>query len=114
MYGPDMRNLLPLAALVGLSGCATLFNGNSATIAISANPGAPVIVDGAPAGRSPTSIVVDNHKSHVVTVGDQSCRITASVGGGWVVLDIITGLVPVIIDAVTGDWQSVDTSTCRL
>ncbi len=25
-------------------------------------------------------------------------------GGGWVVLDVIFGLVPVIVDAATGRW----------
>lgn len=97
-----------------LSGCATLFSGNTTTVAVSASPGAPVTVDGAPAGTSPTTIVVDNHKSHVVVVGNQSCQIAANVGGGWVILDILAGFVPVIIDAVTGDWATVDTSTCRL
>jgi hypothetical protein len=34
--------------------------------------------------------------------------VNASVGGGWVVLDILGGLLPVIIDAATGDWYSLD------
>ena len=97
-----------------LSGCATLFSGNTATISVTALPGAPVTVDGAPAGKSPTTIVVSNHSDHTIVVGDQSCRVSANVGGGWVILDILAGLVPIVIDAVTGDWQTVDASTCRL
>jgi hypothetical protein len=35
-------------------------------------------------------------------------------GGGWIVLDVLAGLVPVIIDAATGEWSSVDEEDCRL
>jgi len=31
-----------------------------------------------------------------------------SVGAGWIVLDVIFGLVPVIVDAATGDWYKLD------
>jgi hypothetical protein len=34
--------------------------------------------------------------------------VNASVGAGWVIIDILGGLLPVIIDAATGDWYSLD------
>ena len=32
-----------------------------------------------------------------------------SVGIGWVILDILGGLVPLIVDTATGDWFMLDT-----
>jgi len=32
----------------------------------------------------------------------------SSVGAGWVILDILGGLIPVIIDAATGNWYGLD------
>jgi len=34
--------------------------------------------------------------------------VNTKVGGGWIVLDILGGLIPVIIDAVTEDWNKLD------
>ena len=31
-------------------------------------------------------------------------NVTNKVGAGWVILDVLGGLVPIIIDAVTGAW----------
>jgi len=31
-----------------------------------------------------------------------------SVGAGWFVLDILGGLIPIIIDAATGNWYGLD------
>ena len=101
-----------LAAL--LSGCATLFSGNTATIQVSASPGQPVTIDGAPAGTSPTTLVVSTHTDHVVVVGDASCHLVSTVGAGWVVLDILTGAVPLIVDAITGEWRSLDDKQCAI
>ena len=33
---------------------------------------------------------------------------TNKVGAGWVILDVLAGLIPVIIDAVTGAWYHLD------
>jgi hypothetical protein len=106
-----MRLVLVLALMTG---CATLFSTDTTTLQISANPGQQVLLDGAPAGLSPTSIVVDNHRSHIVTVGNNSCYLTSSVGAGWVILDIVAGLVPIVIDAVTGEWSGMDAEVCQL
>ncbi|MCZ2846084.1 MAG: hypothetical protein O2U61_06290, partial [Candidatus Bathyarchaeota archaeon] len=38
----------------------------------------------------------------------KSVQINNKVGAGWVVLDIVLGLVPVVIDAATGAWYSLD------
>jgi glycerol-3-phosphate acyltransferase PlsY len=34
--------------------------------------------------------------------------VNTKVGAGWVVLDVLGGLIPVIVDAATGDWKKLD------
>ena len=38
----------------------------------------------------------------------------ATVGASWVILDVLGGLVPIIIDAATGKWNSLDRETCNI
>ena len=45
---------------------------------------------------------------------DAVCELKASVGAGWVILDILGGLLPVIVDAATGAWKSLDAQTCNV
>jgi hypothetical protein len=35
----------------------------------------------------------------------QPVTLTSSVGAGWIVLDVLAGLVPIVIDAATGSWM---------
>jgi hypothetical protein len=112
-----MRTLMLTTAVV-LGGCGTLFTSNTRSITVQSNvPGAQITIDGVPAGTTPARLEVDNHKSHIVVVTgpsgqSSSCRLSASVGGGWVILDILAGLVPIIIDAVTGDWVTLNDTHC--
>lgn len=39
---------------------------------------------------------------------DKTYRVTRSAGVGWVILDILGGLAPLIVDAATGDWLDTD------
>jgi len=100
-----MRALLCLA----LCGCATLFSDDTATIKISAYPGARVIVDGTVTGTSPITYVVNAHTSHTIIVGGHQCDIVASVGPVWIFLDIVPGVWPLVVDAVTDDWKTAAT-----
>jgi hypothetical protein len=34
--------------------------------------------------------------------------LTNRVGVGWIISDVIFGLVPVVVDAATGSWHSLD------
>jgi hypothetical protein len=81
-------------------------------------PGAQVFVDGAPVGTTPTWIPLTKQNRNIVMHAngytDSGCVVTASVGAGWVVIDILTGFVPLIVDAITNDWQTVDQDTCAV
>ena len=85
------------------------------SVAMSSNPtGAEVWIDGARRGTTPFSLDLNNHTSHTVVFrleGHQevTCQLTTSVGAGWVILDVLGGLIPVIVDAATGKWNSFGT-----
>src|SRR5690606_1895242 len=81
-------------------------------------PGAEVMVDGLPVGQTPVQTWVDNRRDHLVTVHDETgqqvtCLMRSTLGAGWLVLDILLGLVPVIVDAATSGWNELDQLGCH-
>lgn len=113
--------LLPSLCLVAvLLGCATLLAGKDPVqIPTATTPaGAEVYLDGNRLGTTPDTVHVERKKSHTLVFKkagykDASCVLEKSTGAGWVILDIISGVVPIVIDAVTGDWSKVSGS-CTL
>ena len=111
---------LASAALLGLlivllSGCATLFNNKTPAVDLASTPaGAEVYVDGYYVGTTPVQVNLTVREDHVVEFRKEghdtrTYRISRFVGFGWIVLDVLTGLVPIIIDLATGDWFMLDT-----
>lgn len=115
--------ILPRAAVIAfcaaiLAGCGALFLPATKSILLTSEPqAAEVFVDGERRGTTPTEITLDNHASHTVTFRkegykDISCELTASIHGGIVVLDVLGGLIPVIVDAATGSWKRIREDRC--
>ena len=97
-----------------LTGCATIFHGSSDKIDFSSNPtGAKVYVNGQFMGTAPFQLKLESKHSYNIEFRKEGYEnkivvVTNSVGAGWIVLDVLFGLVPVIIDAATGNWYSLD------
>ena len=112
-------SLLAFASLAG-SGCATLFAHKTTTAPLSSDPpGAEVFVDGHRVGQTPMMFEWSNRREHIVTFRkagykEATCTVARSVGAGWVVLDVVAGLVPVIIDAATGSWYGTRPKACSV
>lgn len=116
-----MRKLMMLSvvAVVALvtGGCGALFNGGPQMVAFTSNPtGAEVWVDGTPRGVTPTSLGLTKNQNHTVLFklagyGDFGTEITKHVSGGLVVLDILGGVLPVVIDAATGSWYKLSANS---
>ena len=102
--------LLALASVVQL-GCATILGPKEATIAVdSIPPGAEIVVDGVARGNTPTKLQLDIRRSYTLVFKhagepDQLYYLRNEVGAGWVVLDILLFLVPLIVDAGTQEWN---------
>ena len=101
-------------------GCGTLFIPSTKDVTIQSNPiEADVIIDGVPHGTTPVTVELDNKKSHTIVISKQgydsvSCVLTAKVKGSIVVLDVLGGLIPIVIDAATGGWKALDKTSCTV
>ena len=108
------RFLLTLPLLAALAGCASLFNNKTPSVDIESNPTqAAVYVNGNYVGETPVSVDLSIRREHTITFRkdgyqDRSYQVFRSVGFGWILLDLV-GLVPIIVDAATGDWFMLDT-----
>ena len=109
--------VMVLLLLVGA--CGTLFNSKTSPVQMNSNPvGAEVLVNGNRMGTTPMSIDLSIKSEHTVVFrmagrDEVTCIINRKVGAGWVILDVLGGLVPVIIDAATGSWYELDKNTCN-
>ncbi len=97
-----------------LSGCATLFKGTSEEVRFSSEPQrAEVWVNGLRMGETPVSLKLESKKTYQIEFRKEGYKpvvrnITNHVGAGWIILDALGALIPVIIDAATGAWYSLD------
>jgi len=100
-----------------LTGCGALFNGGPQMVQFTSRPdGAEVWVDGTPRGRTPISLGLSKNQNHTVVFrlaghGDFGAEITRQISAGYVVLDVLGGVVPVLIDAATGSWYKLSVNT---
>ena len=96
------------------SSCATIFKGSTDGVNFSSDPhGAKVYVNGDLLGKTPFELELKSNKTYTIEFKKdgfetRTVLLNSSVGGGWIVLDILGGLLPVIIDAATGNWYSLD------
>jgi hypothetical protein len=106
--------LLCLVSILSFNGCATLVRGNSQRINMQSTPvRADVFVNGLFMGQTPMQLDLAAKKSYVVEFRADGYQprvyhISNRVGAGWVILDVLLGLVPVIVDAATGSWYHFD------
>jgi len=106
--------LVVLISVTCFTGCATIFKGSTEKVGFSSDPGgADVYVNGILLGKTPFELNMKSNKTYTLEFkkeGYESRNVVLnnSVGGGWVVLDILGGLIPVVIDAATGDWYHLD------
>ena len=97
-----------------LTGCATLFKGTHSKVDFSSQPpGADVYVNGTLMGKTPIQLKLVSKETYTIEFRKEGFHtvtrtITNKVGVGWIVLDVLTGLVPVIVDAATGAWYQLD------
>ena len=110
---------LAVCLVLSLTSCATLFKGTTEEVNFGSNPtGAEVWVDGKLMGTTPINFRLITKKVYLIEFKYQdqtkSVYLNNHVGAGWIVLDVLGGLVPVIIDAVTGAWYSFDQSNVNV
>jgi hypothetical protein len=111
--------VLIAALAVANTGCGALFNGPVQTVEIrSSDPQAEIITNGTVIGKGSAQITGSATDPPVVYVRGKDGAIArvdveASVGAGWVVLDVLAGLTIIglaapICDAAFNGWSSLD------
>ena len=111
-----MREKILSAAMMCLllCGCATIFKGNSSKVDMNSEPqGAQVIVNGNLMGETPVRLKLESKHTYSIEFKKdgfktKTINIQNHVGAGWIVLDVLAGLVPVVIDAATSSWYDLD------
>ena len=114
-YSKQIRLIaLGLVGLWVLSSCATLFNGTSQTVGYSSDPsGAKVYINGQHMGTTPFEMEMKSNRTYTIEFRKEGYEsktvvLNNSIGAGWIILDVLGGLIPIIVDAATGAWYSLD------
>ncbi len=95
-------------------GCATLMAPKTHPLALASEPqGAQVYVNGMLMGTTPVQLDLKADKTYSIEFrkegyDTQAHIVNSKVGAGWVIVDVMFGLVPVIVDAATGAWNKLD------
>lgn len=103
-----------MACAIVFNGCAAILKGKTASIPVKSSPdGAEIYLNGNRMGQTPTTIKVSAKQKHALELrkeGYETAKVNLGthVQGGWIFLDLISGAIPVIVDAVTGSWKSLN------
>ena len=106
--------MILLSFVFMFSGCAAIFKGSNSKLHLSSDPaGAKVYVNGNYYGTTPLKILLKSDQTYTIEFKKEGFRtitrnITNHVGAGWIVLDLLAGLLPVVVDAATGSWYELD------
>lgn len=109
---------LLVSAGVALSGCAAILGSKQKDFDLSSTPnGADVFLDGNRLGTTPVRVKLSNQATHTFVFRregfrEATCTLAKGTGGGWVILDVLFGLVPVIVDAATNSWSQTQGAKC--
>lgn len=100
--------ILLTVALAGLSisGCGTIFQGTTESISVQSTPGAATVRG----YTTPAVLELSRKQSHHLVFSkpgykDAHFDIQTRVSAGYVVFDILVGIIWVAIDASTGGWN---------
>ena len=101
---------LLLVMVMMTASCATLFNDINPAVNIDSDPeGARVYVNGNYMGTTPVEVKLTVDRDHTIVFRkegfeDKTYRLANEVGLVWIILDVLGGLIPIIVDAATGEW----------
>jgi hypothetical protein len=108
--------LVATILVISLTGCATVLKGNTQEVTFASDPSkAEVYINGTYFGETPFHLNLDSTNTYAVEFrksgySSKTVLINSEVGVAWVLLDVLTGFVPVVVDALTGDWKTLDTN----
>lgn len=111
--------VLVCICVAGLISCATLFANKTPDVQMRSDPdGAQVYVNGDPMGKTPVKLPLAANKTYTIEFRKDGYQtkvyhLNNHVGGGWIVLDILGGFWPIVIDLATGSWYEFDSTDVK-
>lgn len=115
-----MKYVSLVLILFTITGCATVFKGTSAKVNINSDPNkAKVYVNGSFVGKTPTEVKLSSKESHQIEFQKEGyeargLNLTNNIGVGWIIADILFGVVPLIVDAATGAWFHLESNNIKM
>ena len=111
-----MKKILAFLVLISLLGsCATIFKGTTEEVNLYSKPSdAEVYVNGQYRGTTPlVNLKLKSNRDYFIEIKKSGFTtytktINSELSVGYLILDILGGLVPVIVDASTGAWYTLD------
>ncbi len=100
-----------LLSFIYINGCATIFSGGSEDVSLESDPPkAKVLLNGSTMGKTPLTLKLKKGKSYMIEFikegfENKTLNMSYSLGAGWLILDILSGLIGIIVDAATGNWN---------
>ena len=113
----DKRGVTAICAGIALAGCASIFSSGPTELNFVSDPdGAEVWVNGELLGTTPIMVELHADDEQIVTFRMAGCEDTTlplqtHVQAGFVILDIVAGVIGVAIDAGTGEWKEFNDKT---
>ncbi len=114
-----MRYLICIVLAVATTGCGTLFNSGLKPVMLDSDPpGADVYLDGNRVGKTPISVEMEKKHSANLTFKKQGYEektaiIQSQLVPGFLILDLF-GLIPLVIDAATSNWNDLDKGNLKV
>ena len=111
--------ILLITIVLLFSSCATILKGTTEGVDVDSAPtGAKVYINGQYMGKTPLQNKLRSNKTHHIEFVKEGYEkktvdITSSLGANWIVLDVLFGVFPIIIDAASGSWYNLDDSYAR-
>ena len=115
-----MKHFLAALLVLVLAGCGTLFIPANTDVTVHSNPvEATVTIDGVDHGTTPVTLNLNNKKPHTIIISKPgydsvTCQLNTKIKGSVVVLDVLGGLLPVVVDAATGGWKKLEKTECSV
>ena len=120
-FAPAIRPLAVLPLLIVLSACGTVFGGTTKMITVNSTPSQARLTTEPLTAEftTPATLTLERKKSYTLIVWAEGYReaqfpIQRKMRAGILVLDILFGLVPVIVDAATGGWWDLQPETAAI
>ena len=116
------RTAISVAAALVLSGCGAILHGPRQNIVVQTSPGGAKLETSPPTGTytTPATLNLERKNAYVLTFtapgyNPATFNLSNGIGTGTLIADVLlTGVIGVVVDAVTGSWYGLEPETANV